>query len=90
MLGRMFKGGDKRAEAKPGDVRENYNPSHFDRRVLNDKPDTVPGHLHNLQVQAEVTRLDANERLDTLIEIQRELLATQKAILEELRKPQRP
>jgi hypothetical protein len=85
----MFNGGNKRVQAKPSDVRENYNPSHFDRRILNEKPDTVPGHLHNLQVQAEVARLDMNERLDTLIEIQRELLETQKAVLDELRRPQR-
>lgn len=89
MLGRLFNGSSKEAVTKPRDVRENYDPAHFDRRIMNDKPDTVHGHLHNLQVQAEVARLDTNERLDTLIEIQRELLATQKAILEALQRPER-
>ena len=42
-----------------------------------------------MQVQTEVARLDTNERLDTLIEIQRELLETQKAILEALQRPER-
>jgi len=40
-------------------------------------------------VHSEIRRLDTNERLDTLIEIQRELLETQKAILEALRRPER-
>ena len=89
MLGRLFNGSSKEAVAKPRDVRENYDPAHFDRRIMNDKPETVHGHLANLQVQAEVARLDTNERIDTLIEIQRELLATQKAILEALQRPER-
>lgn len=86
MLGKLFNS-SKRAE--PLGVRANYDPSHFDGRVMNDAPETVHGHLHNIQVQAEVARLDINERLDTLIEIQRELLETQKAILEALQRPER-
>ena len=68
------------------DLRSLYDPAHFNGRKLIESPTSEQGHLLNLQLTTEVSRLDANERLDTLIEIQRELLATQKAILEELRK----
>lgn len=69
------------------DVRANYDASHFDRRFMNTIPETVYGHLHNLQVQAEVARLDTGERLERLIGIQLELLETQKAILKVLQEP---
>lgn len=70
-------------------VRSLYDATNFNGRQLIDNPTSDHGHLLNLQVQTEVARLDTNERLDTLIEIQRELLATQKAILEALQRPER-
>ncbi|MFN6986006.1 MAG: hypothetical protein ACK4OI_14335 [Rhizobium oryzihabitans] len=84
LLGR---GPEKNAELP--DVRSTYDATIFNGRGLIDKPTSDIGHLINLQVQTEVARLDTKERLDTLIEIQRELLETQKAILEALRRPER-
>lgn len=77
----------KRAEPTPArNVREIYDPAFFDGRAMYERPDTEAGVLGNLHLTTEVMRLDMNERLDTLIELQKELLATQKAILETLQK----
>ncbi|MDA5250265.1 hypothetical protein EXN61_26855 [Agrobacterium tumefaciens] len=84
LLGR---GPEKSAELP--DVRSLYDPTYFDGRKLIANPENEYGVLLNLGLQSEVARLDTNERLDTLIEIQRELLATQKAILEALQRPER-
>lgn len=89
MLGRLFNGTGGRGEKKQRDVRELFDPAFFDGAGLKDKVDREIGHLANLLVHSEIRRLDTNERLDTLIEIQRELLATQKAILEALQRPER-
>jgi hypothetical protein len=39
-----------------------------------------------MDLQGEINRLDTKERLDALIELQKELLATQPEILAELKK----
>lgn len=79
----------RRPERSTEDVRSLFDASHFNGRQLIEAPESDHGHLLNLQIQTEVARLDTNERLDTLIEIQRELLETQKAILEALQRPER-
>ena len=84
LLGR---GPEKNAELP--DVRSLYDPAYFDGRKLIASPENEYGVLLNLGLQNEVARLDTKERLDTLIEIQRELLETQKAILEALQRPER-
>lgn len=89
MLDKLFNGAGKKSAAKPRDVRELFDPTFFDGAGLKDKVDLPIGHLANLLVHSEIRRLDTNERLDTLIEIQRELLETQKAILEALQRPER-
>ena len=71
------------------DVRSLYDATNFNGRGLIENPTSDFGHLLNLQVQTEVARLDTNERRDILIDSQRELLATQKAILEALQRPER-
>lgn len=87
MLHKLFKS-SREVGAKP-DVRQIYNAQWFDGRHLLVRPDSEFEVLVNLQIQGEVVRRDMNERLDTLIELQRELLATQQAILSALQKPDR-
>ena len=84
LLGR---GPEKNAELP--DVRSLYDATYFDGRKLVANPESEYGVLLNLGLQTEVARLETNERLDALIGIQRELLATQQAILEALRRPER-
>ncbi len=86
----------RRSERSTEDVRSLYDATYFDGRKLIANPENDYGVLLNLEVQTEAARLDTNERLDTLIEVQRELLtthsellATQKAILEALQRPER-
>jgi predicted NAD-dependent protein-ADP-ribosyltransferase YbiA (DUF1768 family) len=69
------------------DVRNGYNAEYFkvckliERNALGENQA-----LWNLMVQGEVNRLDTKERLDSLVELQKELLATQREILAELKK----
>ncbi|MCX8281775.1 hypothetical protein OSJ77_16395 [Phyllobacterium sp. 0TCS1.6C] len=78
MIRNLFKGSAKTAAAS---VREKYNAEWFDGRILIEKPDTDFSLLLNMLVQGEVARLDANERLDGLIALQKEQLAIQKKLL---------
>lgn len=69
------------------DVRDSYNADYFKACKLNESYSLgETGALWNLMVQGEIDRLDTKERLDALIELQKELLATQREILAELKK----
>jgi len=76
----------KKSEKTNREIREYFDPSLFDGERLDGKVTVPMGHLANLLRHSEIRRLDSNDRLDQLIELQRETLETQKAILDELRK----
>ncbi|NSY46871.1 hypothetical protein RMS29_028590 (plasmid) [Agrobacterium rosae] len=76
----------KKSESPDKPIREHFDPTFFDGTRLKRDVDLPVGHLANLLVHSEIRRLDTNDRLDQLIELQRETLETQKAILNELRK----
>lgn len=88
MLRNLLGRGPEKSTELP-DVRSTYDATIFNGAKLIADPGSDHGHLWNLQVITEAARLETKERLDTLIEIQRELLATQKAILEALQRPER-
>jgi hypothetical protein len=69
------------------DVRDGYNVDYFKTcRLIEANALSDNQALWNLMIQGEIDRLDTKERLDTLIELQNELLATQREILAELKK----
>lgn len=76
----------KKPEKADRGIREYFDPSLFDGERLDGNVTVPMGHLANLLRHSEIRRLDTNDRLDQLIELQRETLETQKAILDELRK----
>jgi len=77
----MFGLGAKKANyEKLPDVRETYDSDFFNGAILHDKDEGLEVRvLRNLLTQGEVNRLDTKELLT-------QILLTQKAILEELRK----
>lgn len=79
MIRNLFKVSKTKTPA--ANVRENYNARWFDGRGLLEAPDDDFSVLVNLQIQGEVARLDVNERLDTLIALQKEQLAVQRKLL---------
>jgi hypothetical protein len=69
------------------DVRDGYNADYFKAcKLIEANALSENQALCNLMVQGEINRLDTKERLDVLIELQKELLATQRKILAELKK----
>lgn len=79
MIRNLFK--VSKTKTSDTNVRENYNARWFDGRGLLEAPDDDYSVLVNLQIQGEVARLDINERLDTLIALQKEQLAVQRKLL---------
>ncbi|NTE01536.1 hypothetical protein G6M24_30825 [Agrobacterium tumefaciens] len=76
----------KKAGSSEKEVRQDFDPVFFNGARLKEDVDHPLSHLANLLVHSEIRRLDTNDRLDQLIDLQRETLETQKAILDELRK----
>nr|WP_176024932.1 hypothetical protein [Brucella pseudintermedia] len=71
----------------PRDVRESYDPSHYDGgKLFTDKRWSVEDALWNIQIQNEVIRRNTNERLDRIAAGIEQLVEVQKALLDELRK----
>lgn len=61
--------------------KELFDPAFFEGKKTVEMPTTPIGQHLNSLLHAEMTRRQVTERLDTLIELQKEQLETQKAIL---------